>query len=342
MIEFSGTYFDGKSSKANAVQAAFDGNDLRVASEGFEITHAFSSVEIEPPLGKATRVLRFANGAKLETDALVAIAELEARTGRNRALTVVNRLEGRWPLVLFSFVMLFAFTLAFLRFGLPWVADRAAFATPVSVLGPVTDRTLELLDGQYLRPSTLSDARQAQLEAVFARVTSTIGQGYSYRLMLRDSPVLGANAFALPNGAVVMTDDLVALSHNDAELEGVLAHEVGHVINRHALRGVYQGAGVFLVVSLIAGDFTGVTSLAASLPAVLIQNGYSQQFENEADAVAGRYMMGAMGTTKPLSEILERLTKDSLGGSLPSFLATHPGAAERARNLERIEKTKKP
>ena len=86
---------------------------------------------------------------------------------------------------------------------------------------------------------------------------------------------MGANAFALPNGTIVVTDDLVKLAEHDDELVAVLAHEIGHVVSRHALRRVLQDSGVMLLVAGITGDIVSISSLAAALPTLLIEAKYS-------------------------------------------------------------------
>lgn len=338
-LEFASTYFDGKTSKAHEVKVVFDGRFLQVLNHEISTTAEISKCDIEPPLGRTTRVIRLPNGAKLESNALETIATLEQRIGRNKGLTFVNKLEGNWRLVLGSFIGLLVFLGLFLQFGLPVIADQVAYLTPTAVLAPLTDETIKLLDGQFLQPSKLSAKRQTELKIIFQKVVNDIGgRGYSYQLELRSSPQIGANAFALPSGKVVMTDELVDLSKNDTELRGVLAHEVGHVIKRHALRSLYQGSGVVLMISILAGDVSGLASMATALPAVLINSGYSRNFERESDEVAGKYLRNDPEKTKPLRDILERLTK-SHGGSAgtPGFLSTHPGTDERIINLKKIE-----
>ncbi len=56
----------------------------------------------------------------------------------------------------------------------------------------------------------------------------------------RASPIIGANAFALPGGIVIVTDQLMQLAEHDDEILAVLAHEIGHVKHRHVLRGLPQ------------------------------------------------------------------------------------------------------
>ena len=73
---------------------------------------------------------------------------------------------------------------------------------------------------------------------------------------------------------------------SDDELLAVLAHEIGHVRGRHAMRLVLQNSGLAVLLTALAGDAVGVTFLAVALPSMLLQSGYSRQFETEADDYA--------------------------------------------------------
>jgi Zn-dependent protease with chaperone function len=339
MLEFSGTYFDGRSSKAHAVRVRFEGGELNLRGETLELRVPFADCVIAPPLGKTKRTVQLARGAILETDDFAAIQELEERTGRNQGMRLVDRLERQWKFVLTSVVVLCASLWVFVQYGVPFAADQLAFVTPAAVLGQVGAQTMQVLDNTALEASTLETARQREISRGFETLIKDIGAGQSYQLEFRDGGSIGPNAFALPNGTIVISDQLIELAKNDREILGVLAHEIGHVTGRHGLRGIYRGAGVLLLISIAAGDIASVTSLTSSLPALLVQSGYSREFERESDEAAGKYMMRVWGSTKPLQDILGRLSKDHTDdeNNLTGMLASHPGTKERIQNLKKLE-----
>ena len=84
----------------------------------------------------------------------------------------------------------------------------------------------------------------------------------------------------------MLTDGLVELTQDDHELAAVIAHEVGHVAHRHPMRMSLQAAGVGLVMAGVFSDAMAITGLAAVLPTLLIENGYSREFEDAADEFA--------------------------------------------------------
>lgn len=336
-LTFNANFFDGKTSKAWPVQVSFDGDTFVIKGEGVEHEVKAHTVGILPPLGNTRRVLMLATGERLESTDFEAIATIEAKMQRNQGMTFVNKIERRWQWVLTSVAGLVVFVWAFVKFGLPFIATQAAFMTPISVAELISNQTLNLIDDRLLEPTRLSSERQDELTRAFAAVTKAIGGDYPYKLEFRAGADIGANAFALPSGTIVITDELIELSKDDLEIIGVLAHEVGHVKHRHGLRSLYQSTGIYLLVSTLLGDVTSVSSVAASLPAVLIDAGYSRDFEREADEEAGEYLLQMTGSTQALQDMLSRL-RDEHGGDALSFLSSHPGTKERLENLERLEK----
>ncbi|MDB5045413.1 MAG: hypothetical protein JWQ08_1463, partial [Deinococcus sp.] len=328
-------------------------------SGGTEARWPLSRITIEAPLPGVRRVLKFPDGTRFETQDDGAVRATERRTRRNRALGGVRRLEGSWGLTFAALGLMGAFVWGFISYGLPAVARGAAAATPGAVLTTFDRETVNLLDQPpYLGPSRLSAARQAELQREFRQIVGWAGGAYAYRLLLRDGEPgdsgdsgfggfpLGANAFALPGGTVVMTDQLVALARSDRELLGVLAHESGHVTHRHGLAGVYQALGLTLLTTVVTGDLISAGTFAAAAPAALLQRGYSRAAETQADEVAGAFMLQQYGTTKPLRDILARLEADDAeadentvreGNRVEDLLQSHPGTADRIRHLREIE-----
>lgn len=334
-----GVYFDGRSSAAHPVRAWVRGDRLYLQGEGdppIRLDAPLAAVRIPPPLGRLRRALHLPGGAHFETDDLAAVAALERGLRRNRGLGLVNRLEARWPLVLASLAALVVAGWAFTQYGLPVAARWAARVTPAGVLRVMDTQTVRAVDG-LLEPSQLPAGTQNRLQREFRALTREIGGDYPYRLLLRQGgDAVGPNAFALPYGTVVMTDELVQLSKSDSELLGVLAHEVGHVTGRHGARSLYQGAGLLVFVSLLSGDLISATTVAGALPTLLLQNGYSRDMEREADEVGGRYLLRHGGSTAPLAHLLQRLTTE-VGGDGPKLLSTHPGLQDRLKTLKGIQ-----
>src|SRR5690606_20088845 len=145
----------------------------------------------------------------------------------------------------------------------------------------ISKQTLSLLDSQLLQPSQLPVARQQALKEKFHAFTRGLPRADGLRLDFRHSPGIGPNAFVLHDGQVVMTDQLVALAEDDAELLAVLGHEAGHHERRHGLRRAMEKSAFLVVMGFLFGDVSGAGALSVSLPILLLESGYSRQHERE-------------------------------------------------------------
>ena len=219
---------------------------------------------------------------------------------------------------------------------LPAYQARVAPWLPESVVVGSSEQTLASLDAHLFTPSRLPAERCAQLEAARARFAARAGTPRG-RLECRHGGAMGANAFALPSGLVVITDELVALAGDDDELAGVLAHEVAHVEYRHGLRQALQGSLLTLGAALLTGDLANAGSFVAHLPVVLAGLHYSRAFEREADARAVALLRAEGRDPRALARALDRLeTRDGAAGreAPPAWLSDHPDTRERIALIE--------
>ena len=97
------------------------------------------------------------------------------------------------------------------RYGLPVFADAIAQQLPEKSIAQLGEHVLETLDESVFKPSELPDARQKEIIAGFEKLAPPNGKKVSHTIRFRKSPQIGANAFALPSGDVVITDQLINL-----------------------------------------------------------------------------------------------------------------------------------
>jgi predicted Zn-dependent protease len=160
-------------------------------------------------------------------------------------------------------------------------------------------------------------------------------------LLFRRSARIGANAFALPGGTLIITDALVQLAKHDDEITAVLAHELGHINRRHAMRQVLQSTLSGLVMVAVLGDFD---SIASGLPATLLQLRYTRQMELEADAYALQALQTACISPLAFVNILERLSgahkeneSEKTTSGVERLLASHPDTVIRLKAFRDTE-----
>jgi len=338
-------YFDGRSAKAHAVTLRLAGDTLVLEGDGVARAAALATLRVSEPLGSAPRLIQFPDGGHCEVRDLAGLASVLAAS--RHADGWVVRMQARWGWALASLVFAVAVLGAGYRWGLPALAGVLADRMPDKVLAQLSAGTLRLLDGGLLRDSALSETRQRQLHEAAQRLIRPDGTRPTYRFLFRKGAAIGANALALPDGTVIVTDELVALADHDEEILAVLAHELGHVDRRHGLRMLIQGSVIAFVVSWYLGDAGGMT---AAVPTLVLQARYSREHEREADAY-GAAMLEASGISRRrLATLLAKLEalhaersaspaageQASQGENLVrDYLSSHPATRERIDWLER-------
>ncbi len=138
------------------------------------------------------------------------------------------------------------------------------------------------------------------------------------------------NAFALPGGQVFITRGLFVKLKNEAQLAGVLGHEIGHVIERHSAQQMATGQlGQLLTVAVGVGasgqdDRGRKAQMAAALANQMMSLRYSRGDESQADEIGLKYMAQAGFDPRGMLDVMRILKEASGGNRQPEFLATHP------------------
>jgi len=323
-------YYDGRSARRHEVALDIVGGELVISGDFGERRIPLADVAVGERFGGAGRRLGFADGATCDPADAAEFELLLASSGWQDG--TVARVQHRWPLVGASLAGFIGFVALVYFAFLPWFAAFLAPRLPEAFAATLATHALKQLDESgTLRASGLPAERQ---QAIAARMAALqVPQMPAYRLHFRAAPRIGANAFALPDGQVVLLDELVAAAENDEQVVAVLAHELAHVHFHHGLRQMIQGAVVSFVAAAWFGD---VSSLAAGFGAAVLESRYSRGFEREADAWAAGVLRAGGSSAEPLARMLERLEAAHRGkgqGEAADWLSSHPDVAERVAAL---------
>jgi Zn-dependent protease with chaperone function len=217
------------------------------------------------------------------------------------------------------------------------MAQRVAMQVPEQWVRALGDGTMAALDRAFGDDTTLAAERQAQLRAQFAALATSAG--VDARFEFRAWPKLGANAFALPDGTIAVTDELVALAGDDRELIAVVAHELGHVHERHALQQLIAGSGVAALIFVLSGDTSGLSQIFVAAPTVLTQLRHSRALESDADRFALALLARERQDPAWFARIIRKLEdsprqQDADSPGATGWLRSHPASEERARLAE--------
>jgi predicted Zn-dependent protease len=215
------------------------------------------------------------------------------------------------------------------------LGDQVAHWIPHSWLLMAGDETLEILDESFFSPSELAPQDQDQFTKEFNRMASLVLKDQTARLVFRQSEEIGPNAFALPGGLVVLTDELVEIAEDQAGVIGVLAHELGHVQLKHPARRLVRSLMALALVSLIFDDAATFAEELAAVSGSLISLAYTREFEEEADRAGKEILIGAGFSPFPLAILLQKLSDGCQENcsQLPEWLTTHPSVPSRIEFL---------
>lgn len=334
MHEMNGIYY-------KAGSAAGRPATLRVSDEGAVqldgvAVGAWRDLKISDRLSSLTRRIRLADGGLFETTENDLVDRIDMTHSGDRAVfsLIADRLERSGRFAIFAVVAVVASIYGMVAFGIPTMAKGIAFALPQEVMLSMGDDVLQGLDTHMLTATKLSPAAQARAHVLFARIEAAAERrdaSADLKLHLRaGSERMGANAFALPGGHIIVLDALWELADGDEEVAGVLAHEIGHAAKRHGLQGLVRSGLLSFGLVTFLGDPSGIADILVAAPAAFLAAGYSRAFEREADleAIQTLHLMGI--NPNRYGDMMARLS-GQCDGPCPEggILASHPPSDER-------------
>ena len=223
-----------------------------------------------------------------------------------------------------------------LRAAVPVIADGAVVLIPHRAEAFIGHRAFRELDATVFSPTRLAEPRRARIEVAAQALARRAGVDPIPEIHFRDARLLGANAFAFPGGPIVVTDDLARLLEDDDLVLAVLAHELGHVRERHGLRQVLRIGGMFVIASAVLGTDDSLLEELAAISVSTVSAGYSREFERDADAFAGRLLESAGRSAADLADAFRTLLDDcgEMCRGDAGWLSSHPGLESRIEALE--------
>ncbi len=282
MKAISGIFYNGISAKATPATLRLGANGIVESDPELIPPLTLAQLRIESRVGSIARQVYFPNGAALVSTDHDALDEWSAAL--HPRANLAHRLESRLAPALTSLVIVLVIMLGGAFWAVPHFAGYISGVFPHSWAVKLGAGTLQAMDNFILEPSDLPASEQERLTAMFETLLPESVPEPAITLRFRRAGI--ANAFALPDDSVVVTDELVSLLHDDVELSGVLLHEIGHVVHRHNLRMFISHMGLAGLTLTIFGDISSAGSLALGLPNVLLNNSYSRELEWEADSYA--------------------------------------------------------
>ena len=303
-----GILCDGKTSCHKQVELVCDSSGmLHFQGADFEPV-CLKSIHISPRLANTSRFIQLPDGSQFETQNNDAVDFLARKKGggSTKAARIIYTLETYKTWVLTAFIVLIVGAGVFVKYGTPFISNEIAMTLPMEASIYIGDNMEESLEEYWESTTLLEQERQQQLQQLFTYLLPASSEEIPWQVSFREGGFMGANAFALPNGTIIFTDELISLADNDQQLASIMLHEIG-VQHRHGLRTLIQDFTLALLFMAVSGDVSSSSAIITALPAMLLESGYSQDMEWEADTYALEEMLKRNLNPASFAEIMIKM-----------------------------------
>jgi hypothetical protein len=329
MLRFAARYYDGLSPQVHVVDAALDGPMLRLSDAAGEEVARWASMDLFlPPQDKSQPEAYIASRAT--PDARLVVEDRAAQLALADQIPALARLRrrgshgGRRAVVVLAGIA----TTAVLLVGiLLWRGPE--------MLAPLVPRSWQAELGDQIVAAMVETngrcngaAGQAALDELVGKLSAASGYRGRLNVQVVDSPIV--NAFAVPGGRIMLFRGLLQQAESPDQVAAVLAHEMGHVVYDHPMRGLLRQLGLTVLQRMAFGGAGDSVATATSVGQTLLALRNGRDAEREADAFAIATLERAGLKANGLSAFFEQLLNHSRSaGQDLGWLSTHPGLDER-------------
>lgn len=307
----------------------------------------YSDLKISEQLGDIPRRIQCQHHQQFVTKDNQAVNALIRRHGEKPRSGALHWLEKNWTNAIVALLISLLVMVGFAWKGVPFVASYAARHVPDKVVQQISSSSMRYFDRYLFAPSNISQSRQQQLRQYLSKYSEI-----TPNIQFRKAGM--ANAFALPSGLIVFTDELIELAQHDEEILAIFLHEVGHVEHQHGLKLVIQSSIWSVMLALWLGDTNALAESLLTFPVLLTQSAFSREYETESDNYAYHKMQQHGIDLNRFADIMERLmqqntliqseplntsersqddqTNTEASGYL-HYLSTHPATHERIKKF---------
>ncbi|MEA4935004.1 MAG: M48 family metallopeptidase [Paludibacter sp.] len=329
----TGKYFDGKQSQPQQVEIVFDVDSdlLLIRNDQLSIQWPVTDINYEK-IGSMLEIR-----IKEHSDEFLAVTDTEFNLAFIQHLHNTKNVGVYKKLLHLSFskhLFIFAGLLTLLVLGyiflVPFIAEKSVILIPQSFdkqiakialtdFGFETDSTKSVILNEFADNLELNN----QVDLNFKVVESGI-----------------VNAYALPDGTIIVFTGLLDKMDNYEQLTGLIAHEVSHVNNRHAMKMLCRNLSGYIFVSALFSDINGIMAVIAENAHNLNTLTYSRKFENEADEEGTMILIQNGINPRGVISLFKMLQKEEKDYQtiIPEYISTHPYTKNRIENIEKIIK----
>lgn len=339
---WEGAYFDGRTANRQRVTITVTGNALHIVKQdgkesGPDLWWPYEEIRQTQGFHSGEQV-RLEKGDELpeaivvDDDMFLAAIHQIAPDAPARFHNPVHRsLRLQFLLLAGAGAILLVWALYF--WGIPVLADQAAARVPVSweeqlgraVVGEMAPAGERCADPEHI----------GVLDQIISALTASGPDSpYTFVITVVDDP--GVNAFAAPGGQIVIYRGLLEKTESPEELAGVLAHEMQHIVQRHATKALFREMSMSVLFAAAVGDASGLTTVLNAAQTIGALS-YRRRDEAEADREGMKAVQAARIDSSGMIRFLNKLEESS--GDMPraaEYFSTHPLTRNRIEQLSRL------
>ena len=333
-MKILGTLYPAGSSKAVTCSAVVFDSKLMLNHEGGkQESYDFASTVLGEPIFGHSQEITFGDGSRF----LPEDVKFRWPTKRKR-LKLVEKLEQNLFAVLGAIILSPILIYGILFKAVPEFAVQTYDLVPNAVVQEMGEQSMFAIEKAVLEPTTLSAKEQQIVTKLWDDSLQKLSlPADQFKLSFYQSDFFGANAFALPHGQIVVTDDLVkSMQEHPLALQAVMLHEIGHVEQQHSIRMAAQAAAGAIAFAMIFGDLEGFAEVLLGTGSTILQQRFSQDMEKEADEYALQHMKQHGIDPKEFAKALEIIVEQAgielendKEGAWSKYLSTHPSIKSR-------------
>ncbi|SIO06406.1 M48 family metallopeptidase [Salinivibrio sp. ES.052] len=330
-MSWRGVYHPPHSATKLNAELTLGDRHVHVTTEQGEHVWSLADMDVSVPVGSLPLVLTFPERDTFIPDESQSLADALGPYRKGKRL---HWLEQHKLAILASLLVVVLLVVLLFSHGLPALSRGLVPLVPDEVPNQIGQKTRDALDEHMLLPTQLSEQTQDRVQQQFDGLVEQLPA-----LPLKPSLVFRqwegtANALALSDGTIIVTDALVALADTPEQLDSILLHEIGHLAHQHSLKSLIRATLLSTTVALLTGESTGLADNLLGGGVFLLTKGYSRDDEREADAYARQHMTTIYGDATAMKAMLKRIGKSNSSGEQLEWLSTHPGMKARIEAIQ--------
>lgn len=324
-------YFDGQSSASRQITVEFNDTmkEFRLqTADGISLVWHLEHLQFEQ-YGTFLEIRnKNYSGAILKIEDRDFIGKFYDAMKQNKRIDIHTRILnlGISKISAIAICLLGLIVLAYF-FLLPPIAEKSAELLPDSFDNQIGNVFMDT----FLDENDIDTTKTKYLEQFVSELNLKNKKPLRFAVVKSDE----VNAFALPNGQIVVFSAILKNMKSSDELVALLGHEASHVNQRHSTKMLCRNLAGYMVVSLLFSDVNGVMAVLADNAQQLHSLSYSRGFEQEADEQGLKILMDNHVNPNGMIKLFEQLEKESKI-SIPKIISSHPLTKERKENMKKI------